>query len=488
MKGDFKGAEKILLALLNQPDWPTKGRVCCDIGLIRGKFRSIKQVFPPKENQPATSLSRALKEGREFYLRAIEEDPEDCANARFCLALCLILEKQDPQSAADHLRSAYSAILQEEKAYQQAGVFQWTKFLLGLSLLESADESALHYATDLLHQSLTDPIAFPPWLWERAMSASAIFTGATITSDIAIHLLKKVGVSAHPAILKSGVVHSDPKMRATYIPLLPELSLTANEKWKHLEEFLGVCNREKNIEQVEAILDQMECTAQNTAQFRSRFLETLQDSDKISLVWSPQDITHTIVDLHERSGDLPQAISLLQNLFYEVRAESDDRRKKVELLDILEWLAHLRADPELIANLQDLAFGDDKGPVTQEPEALQKPISLLYIGGNETQSRYEQAIRADVAKEHPAWSLEFYYPGWTSNWNVHLDNVRPKIWSSDAVVLSNLVRTQFGRHVRKTCDESIPWFPCTGRGKDSLKRSIKEAGRWAIKQKHATLN
>ena len=486
MKGEFKGAEKILLSLLNFPDYPAKGRVLCDMGLIRGKFRSLKQIFPPKDNQSCASLCSALKGGQEFYQRAVEEDPEDSANARFCIALGLILEKKDAQAAVDHLQIAYSSFLLEEKAYSQAGVLQWTKFLLGLSLLESADESSLHYATELLEQSKMDPIVFPTWLWERAMAASGLFSGATITAEIAIHLLKKVGAAAHPAILKSGVVHADPKMRATYIPILSELKLTTKDKWKHMEDFLDVCNREKNAEEVEAILDQMECIAQSDPKLRPNFLDILQDSEKFSLVWTPQDVTYSIIDLHERTGDLPQAISLLSNLFYEVRADSDERGKKVELRNILEWLTSLKADPKTIADLQDLAFGEDAS--SEVLEAVETPVTLLYIGGNEIQRQYEQAIRADVAKEHPAWSLEFYYPGWTSNWNVHLDNVRPKIWSSDAVVLSNLVRTQFGRHVRKTCDESIPWFPCTGRGKDSLKRSIKEAGRWAIKQKHTALN
>jgi|GEM_PF-3466259 len=486
MKGDFNGAEKTLFGLLDIPELTIKGRVLCDIGLIRGKFRSIKQTFPRKENQSCASLCSALKEGQEFYQRAVEEDPEDSANARFCIALGLILENKGAQAAVDHLQIAYSSFLLEEKAYSQVGVLQWTKFLLGLSLLESADESSLHYATELLEQSKVDPIVFPTWLWERAMAASGLFSGATITAEIAIHLLKEVGAPAHPQILASGVVHSDPKMRATYIPLLRGLNLTAKEKWQHMEEFLGVCNREKNAKEVETILDQMECIAQSDSQLRPKFLEILQDSDKISLAWTPHEVTYSIIDLHERTGDLPQAISLLSNLFYEVRTNSDERGKKVELRNILEWLTSLQADPQTIADLQDLAFGEDAS--SEVLEVVETPVTLLYIGGNEIQRQYEQAIRADVAKEHPAWSLEFYYPGWTSNWNVHLDNVRPKIWSSDAVVLSNLVRTQFGRHVRKTCDESIPWFPCTGRGKDSLKRSLKEAGRWAIKQKHTTLN
>ena len=438
--------------------------------------------------QAATSLCRALKEGRDFYQRAVEEDSEDSANARFCLALTLILEKKDPQGAVDHLRSALSSILQEEKAYSQVGVLQWTKFLLGLSLLESIDESSQLYAADLLHQSISDPIAFPPWLWERAMTASSIFTGAILTTDIAIHLIRKGGPEAYRKILQSGIVHSAPMMRATYIPMLPQLSLTSNERWNHLENFLDASNSEKNSEEVEAILDQMECIAQKDAPFRPRFLEILQDSDKISLVWTPQEVAYTIIDLHEHSGDWPQAIILLQNLFYAVRAESDERRKKVELLDIIDWLTHLKADSKLIADLQDRAFGDDAGPISPAPVGNEAPISLLYIGGNETQRQYEQPLREEFASEHPSWALEFYFPGWTSNWNDHLTAVKPKIWKSDAVILNTLVRTQFGRHVRKTCDANTPWFPCTGRGRDSLKRSIKEAGRWAASRKKSVLN
>jgi tetratricopeptide (TPR) repeat protein len=488
MKGEFKGAEKILLSLLNIPDYPAKGRVLCDMGLIRGKFRSLKQIFPPKDNQSCASLCSALKEGQEFYQRAVEEDPEDSANARFCIALGLILEKKDAQAAVDHLQTAYSSFLLEEKAYTQAGVLQWTKFLLGLSLLESADESSLHYATELLEQSKVDPIVFPLWLWERAMTASSIFTGAILTTDIAIHFIRKGGTEAYQKILQSGIVHSAPMMRATYIPMLPQLSLTAKERWNHLENFLDASNSEKNSEEVEAILDQMECIAQSDPKLRPNFLDILQDSDKISLVWTPQEVAHTIIDLHERSGDWPQAISLLQNLFYAVRAESDERRKKVELLDILDWLVHLKADAKLIADLQDRAFGDDVGPICQVPEAKEAPISLLYIGGNETQRQYEQTLKNEFAQEHPSWALEFYFPGWTSNWNDHLNAVKPKIRTSDAVILNTLVRTQFGRHVRKTCDSNTPWFPCTGRGRASLKRSIEEAACWASQQKHTALN
>lgn len=486
MKGEFNGAEQILLALLEDQESTAKGRILCDIGLIRGKFRSIKQTFPQKDAQASAGISSALRQGVEFYQRAVQEDPGDSANARFCLALGLILEEQDSQGAVDHLRSALSSILQEEKAYSQVGVLQWSKFLLGLSLLESADECSLHYATELLEQSIADSIAFPPRLWERALAAAGLFTGARITSEIAIHLLKKVGAPAHPKILASGVVHSDAQMRATYIPLLPELTLTANEKWKHMEEFLGVCNQEKNIEQAEAILDQMECIARTNSQFRPRFLKLLQDSDKFSLVWTPQEVSYTIIDLHERAGNHPQAISLLCNLFHEVRADSDERGKKVELQNILEWLTFLKADSKTIADLQDLAFGEDAS--SEVVEIVETPVTLLYIGGNETQRQYEAAIRAELEESHPAWSLEFYFPGWTSNWNVHLNIVRPKINESDAVILSHLVRTQFGRHVRKTCDANTPWFPCTGRGRESLKRSIKEAGRWAASRKRVVLN
>jgi hypothetical protein len=151
---------------------------------------------------------------------------------------------------------------------------------------------------------------------------------------------------------------------------------------------------------------------------------------------------------------------------------------------ILERMAENRADQADLDNLRALLPRSEP-----ELEADVCPLKggaavyVLYIGGNETQMAYEAGIRSELIREYPGLKVEFYFPGWSSNWNVHLDRVRPKIFQANAVVLSTMVRTQFGESVRSLCDSSAPWFPCTGRGKTSLKRSIEAAALWAANKK-----
>lgn len=66
---------------------------------------------------------------------------------------------------------------------------------------------------------------------------------------------------------------------------------------------------------------------------------------------------------------------------------------------------------------------------------------------------------------------------------MHLDEVRPPIVKSDAVVLSYLVSTNLRRHVRKLCDDQHPRFLCTGKDRTLLTRCIQHAALWAADKK-----
>src|SRR5690606_32554580 len=108
-------------------------------------------------------------------------------------------------------------------------------------------------------------------------------------------------------------------------------------------------------------------------------------------------------------------------------------------------------------------------------------VAVLYIGGNETQEAYEASLSDELQTAYPGLSVEFYFPGWSSNWNRHLDRLLPKIGKVDAVVLNRMVRTQFGRHVRSECgDTDRLWLACTGTGKGSLKNTIVAAAMMAL--------
>jgi hypothetical protein len=103
---------------------------------------------------------------------------------------------------------------------------------------------------------------------------------------------------------------------------------------------------------------------------------------------------------------------------------------------------------------------------------------VLYIGGNETQAAYLPQLRQEISRDHPDLEVEYYLPGWDSNWHVHLAKLKPFVDRADVVVINKFVRTQLGRHLREYCGSEHPWWSCTGRGLESLKRSILQAAAW----------
>jgi hypothetical protein len=105
---------------------------------------------------------------------------------------------------------------------------------------------------------------------------------------------------------------------------------------------------------------------------------------------------------------------------------------------------------------------------------------VLYVGGNEVQMQYEKKIKAYLKIHEPSIDADFYYPGWDSNWNLHLERVVRLLPTVQVVVMNSLVRTQFGRNLRKECGSNgnPPWLPCTGRGEKSICTAILKAAGW----------
>ncbi len=105
-------------------------------------------------------------------------------------------------------------------------------------------------------------------------------------------------------------------------------------------------------------------------------------------------------------------------------------------------------------------------------------VRLVYVGGNEIQQQYEEAIAETLRQKFPGIMVRFHFPGWTSNWHVELEAVQNTLSSVKprVVVLSTLVRTQFGRNLRRLLGESnIQWRSCTGRGRASIERALRGA-------------
>lgn len=480
LKGDFQSAAQLLQLVADDSEGLEQGSALADLGLIRGKLRSLQAALPSKDEKPVAALMSALAAGRADFEGACERYPKDATNAHFCLGLLDLLQEKRPSSAADHFREALSGMLGKKDAYSEGGLLQWNRFLLGVALLESSEPAEFEHARSLVEGALAAEINFPLWLWNRAMQAAALFPDTSLGENIARHLLEHRGSEAYHSIWDSGLAAEISALRGPYIDWLARAPVPIAEKWRQLKQLLPPALKDSDCEQGENILDQMERIAEQASDLRGEFITLLQDHRNYSPAWEMPDAAHALSKLYELDNNGAQGIGLLYDQFFRLHNEDHPSFQSVGP-QIIERMTELGADGETLEALRRHLVTDD-GAAQAEPDGAasrQVPVCIVYIGGNETQSGYEAKLRKNLAKSFPLLELKAIFPGWGSNWIVYLEKVRAMLPGADAVVLNNLVRTQFGRAVRKQCNSDVPWWPCTGRGLKALQSSIEAAALWA---------
>jgi hypothetical protein len=487
LKGDFRGAERLLQSVVKSGHPNDQASALADLGLIRGKLRSLASALPAQEEEvSAKSLMIALDSGRADFEAACERNPGKATNAEFCIGLLDLLQRKESQSAADHFRCAREGMLGKEGDYAEGGIRQWTLFLLGISLLEAGQSPEFEYARELLNGALEDEINYPMWLWGRAMHAAALFPDTSLAADIAKHLIANRGPKAFQSIWESGLAVDVTGVRGPYVEWLVTAQLPLAVKWQQLKQLLPASVRDANYQQGENILDQMEHLAEQAADIRAEFVEFLGDHRNYSPAWEPPDAAHSLTKLYELDSNSSQGIGLLHQLFFQLHNEDNPSFATVGP-QIVDRMFELGANEETLKDLRRyLPASEATSDADSGEDGLREvAVCILYVGGNETQAGYEDNLRKKLAHRLPNLDLRTIFPGWGSNWIVHLDQVRALLPTVDAVVLNRLVRTQFGRAVRRNCSSETPWWPCTGKGLKALESSIEAAAMWAAAQKNS---
>jgi hypothetical protein len=486
LKGDFQSAAHLLKPVVEDTQGREQGSALADLGLIRGKLRSLQAALPSKDEKAVTALMSALAAGREDFQSACERYPHDATNAHFCLGLLELLHDQRAASAADHFAEALAGMLNKQDAYSEGGILPWNRFLLGLSRLESGEPAEFEHARALLQGALADEINYPLWLWNRAMQAAAPFPDTSLGETIARHLLEHRGAEAYHSIWDSGLAADITALRGPYVEWLTSAPLPLSDKWKQLRQLLPAALKSADYEQGENILDQMERLAEQAPDVRSEFVELLREHRNFSPAWETADAAHALSKLYELDNNAAQGLGLLYEEFFRLRNEDNPSFDTVGP-QIVDRMIELGADEDTITILRrHLPSTELVAEAASEIDQLVTiSVTIIYIGGNETQAGYEGKLREKLSKSCPGLRLKTVFPGWGSNWAVYLDQVKSMLPEADAVVLNKLVRTQFGRAVRKQCNNNVPWWPCTGRGLKALKSSIEAAALWAASKKSA---
>ncbi|MFO8072811.1 MAG: hypothetical protein R6V85_13140, partial [Polyangia bacterium] len=167
-------------------------------------------------------------------------------------------------------------------------------------------------------------------------------------------------------------------------------------------------------------------------------------------------------------------------------AISDEAEDSADLVDML---ADLGAGQDTLESLRQrmntMQREEPAGDDEEEREPVE-PVSIVFFGGDERQAAYEQRLLEEFSRSHPGCSLGFEFNCWSSNWARRMDRFENEIEQSNAIIVMRFMRTELGRKLRKAANESGKrWIPCTGKGLDSMRRSVERAIAVARQQRQA---
>lgn len=492
VEGNFDGASKMLEQVLESKDFGESPYIYSDLGLIKGKFKSLFSLLNQlKKEDQLSSTMEALKKGTDDFQSAIRKNDHKATDAHVCMSLInLFSDKENNEceviQASEHLRKALTKAKERKRQYEDPRLGTWIEFLLGMALLETLEESDFTYAGSLISRSLGAETQIPNYLWIRTLKAAAIYPDESIAELIGKHLLEKRGTSAFNELKKSGLLNNNKLLRASYVTFLleSEPDRPIPQQWDALAEQLPAIISDHQYSVGRGILDQLECIAIEYREYRTHMLELLSDLKNYSPLWNQDDADWSRIKIYELEGQYSEPLTILDSQFHKLiqRSLMDQARA------VVERMRDYNQGIELTQYESNLSDAPDEPNEARSDERLKsgEHVKIIYIGGNENQERYENEIRSELKEEWEGLELEFFFPGWGSNWNKILEIIKPKIESSHGVVLNQLVRTNFGRHVRKICGsggDKHPWTPCTGKGRQSLRNSIKLAAMRAIERR-----
>ena len=484
-QGNFTLAEKQFEDLAKNPDLHLEGAVLTDLGLIRAGLRGLSDVTPRNTPERNTALCEALEKGDEFFVEAVERYGERAINAHLVLGILGTLQGADAAEATvTHLQQARTGMIADQEAYENGDLLAWAAACLGLALLESADSASYQRAADLTRQALDSEVIIPLELWERFLRASVLFDDTTLATEVAERLLDLRGDEACIPIRSSGVLEASEGLRTRFMELRRSSRIPADEMWADWRAVLLGAMEGQSWDQAEITLDHLEELGQSHSSLRSEFVQLLEGRKSWSPVWDEEDVENVLARFHELDGHNAEACDIFHRRFFKRKTGGAPHQleEATQLLERIRSLGNKHIDLKALASQLQLArdTGEDVEQICHAESWLSdgNSVSLIYIGGNETQAQHESAITERLQDDWPGVEVEFHFPGWGSHWATLLETLKPRIVDADAVVLSYLVRTNCGRHIRKLCVET-PWFACTGKGRKSIEGSLRQAALWS---------
>jgi tetratricopeptide (TPR) repeat protein len=485
--GDFDGAEHEYLKLLNAGEKYQTPELLGDVGLVKGRFRSLTEVRLLPDTAARAAMRDSLARGEHWFSQAYQRWGDLAPKAAYCLAVLSYLKwtfAAAPQietlreRAAALAGAAVDAMLKSEFAgvYRAYGVLGQAQFIFVVMRLHGMEDTQGREAAAAWQAITDDSGRFPLEDMKRLVEALDFYS-----QDIADPIAESIWDYRRDdalAILRGGSwMTRSPRLRAEMVSAARREVAPRAERFQLWLSLVPILVRDGDGNLAVEGLGELEVLAATPADI-GQLLSFLEDRGNYDPVWKEADAALARMILMRRLGRDEDCAQALRQLFYQVR---DSQRWLAEQIVVMaeEW----NLGDELLGELRrGLPRGDTKALAsTEEKLRAGAVVKLLFVGGNEIQARYDEVIADELVSDWPGVRVEFDHSGWSSNWGRDLDRLIERANAADAVVLMHMMRTLLGRRLREALKK--PWVPCTATGKVGMLLSLRRAAQVAIEQR-----
>ena len=441
-------------------------------------LRTLNQFGAEEKGDKRDARLQEIKRNTELFEEA-SKGSNPSPTAIFALALQLLLEPHEgngPENEArDLLRTAIATMIHDgNPIWESSGLLDRARFYLTLAELRLLDASLAEAATDRLKVSLQNDVSFPTDFVLEAVNL-AVLLNAPGVSSLAEMGLKKYQNRAIHALDMEQLVTRSAQFSAALMHHLTSMKkrLKANELWGGWFAVLvgSISSTPRRLEDCETAIDQLEMLSEK-ANCTKQFIELLENPEELwDPVWCKEERDIAYLKTLLIMGNNEKALTTLRTLTHAAITAYDFDSAE----GFIAELERCGESPEALANFKIRMHALRPAPSNKLPKE-RGPVNILWVGGNEQHSKYEDCLRDELVAIYPNVKIEFIFSAWSSNWDKHYDNVKPRISAFDGIVLSRYIRTHLGRNLRELAGTNeVPWRCCTGTGFNSMLLTLEAA-------------
>ena len=476
-KGDLAGARSAFGQLAAEGNSREKVEARAWIAMSNAGLTDFFDVFP----SGSEDLFDKSGERMQAVLREISDQKMEASRLSPTVNVCAGMAEychRNYAAAFIHFRNAAEGITQEGRP-TTSRAHLWVRFMRASAQIMSMDATTHEEIVADFEAVVGSKIKPASWFYADLVEPAVLFPDQRLLPLVLAAVPDEDGEKHFRAYQNADILQKDSQKRLAYAQWLPNSKRQKKEMFEQLCQVVRWDIKAGKVEAAELAIDGLEQLAEESEEFALGLLNLASEEGIVPDIMEEPTQLELRIRLLLRLKRDTDAVQLMLERFRKAATSSNawHREQSLELLSELKATGAELSQVSVIAAKLTAEF--DSNNTDNDIIATAGKVRVIYVGGNEIQQRYEKDIVADLAVEHPNLSVDFVYPGWSSNWASIADGIKSRLGDYDGLVLSYFVRTIFGRTVRKMCTDSCPWWAAPGHGKASIKRGILAAARHA---------